>query len=289
MPKTITQGFNELHTKLTPSSVESKAVQTHRASIKSCLESNFGMKNFFRTGSTGNGTSIRGYSDTDYFASIPTDKLKKDSSVSLRELKEVLHNRFPKTGVYVDSPAVVCPFGTLKSESTEIVPADYLKQLNGSNIYDIPDGNSEWMNAGPTAHNKYVSDVNKKLGSKVKPLIRFLKAWKYYCNVPISSFYLEIKIVKYAEKETTIEYSYDIRKIIALLYDNDLPAVIDPTGISGYIHACSSEAKKKDALSKLKTAKTRSGNARIEESNSKIEEAFYWWDKFYNGNFPSYY
>lgn len=289
MPKTIIQGFNELHTKLTPSSFESQAVKTHRASIKSCLESNFGMKNFFKTGSTGNGTSIRGYSDTDYFASIPTDKLKENSSISLRELKEVLHKRFPNTGVYVDSPAVVCPFGTSKSESTEIVPADYLKRVDGNNIYDIPDGNSEWMNAGPTAHNKYVSDVDKKLSYKVKPLIRFLKAWKYYCNVPISSFYLEIKVVKYAEKETTIEYSYDIRKIIAILYDSDLSAVIDPTGISGYIYACSSGAKKKDAISKLKTAKTRSANARIEQNNENIKEAFKWWDKFYNGKFSSYY
>jgi len=64
MPKTITQGFNELHTKLTPSSFESQAVKTHRASIKSCLESNFGMKNFFKTGSTGNGTSISVYSQS---------------------------------------------------------------------------------------------------------------------------------------------------------------------------------------------------------------------------------
>lgn len=288
MPKTIIQGFNGLLTKLTPNLTETEAVKKHRESIKKCLEKNFGMTNFFKTGSNGNGTSIRGYSDTDYFALIPTKNLKENSATSLRLIKEVLHTRFPTTGVYVDSPAVVCPFGTLKAQTTEIVPADYIKQLNGSNVYDIPDGASGWIKAGPTAHNKYVSDINAKLNNKVKPLIRFIKAWKYYCNVPISSFYLEIRVVKYAEKETTIEYSYDIRKIIALLYDNDLPAVIDPTGISGYIYPCSSESKKADALSKLKTAKTRSGNARIEESNENIKEAFYWWNRFFNGNFPSY-
>ncbi|MGB1247873.1 MAG: SMODS domain-containing nucleotidyltransferase [Chitinophagales bacterium] len=289
MPKTIFQGFDTLHSRLTPNLTESEAVKKHRESIKKCLETNFGMTNFFKTGSSGNGTSISGYSDTDYFASIPTKNLKENSASSLRLIKEALHTRFPTTGVYVDSPAVVCPFGNLNAQTTEIVPADYIKRVDGSNVYDIPDGNSGWMKAGPTAHNKYVTAVNKKLGYKVKPLIRFIKAWKYYCNVPISSFYLEIRIVKYAEKETTIEYSYDIRKIIAQLYDNDLPAVIDPTGISGYIYPCSSASKKTEAISKLKTAKTRSENARIEESNEKIKEAFYWWDKFFNGNFPSYY
>ena len=88
---------------------------------------------------------------------------------------------------------MVCPFGSLSAETTEIVPADFYKLVDGNNIYEIPDGSGGWMKAGPKAHNQYVADVNKKLKYKVKPLIRFLKAWKYYCNVPISSFYLEIR------------------------------------------------------------------------------------------------
>lgn len=214
MPKTINEGFDTLHSRLTPNLTETESIKSHRESIKACLESNFGMKNFFRTGSTGNGTSISGYSDTDYFASIPGDKLKENSSVSLREVKEALQQRFPKTSIYVDSPAVVCPFGSSDAETFEIVPADYLKQENDYNIYDIPDGNGGWMKASPLAHNNYVTEVNKKLGYKVKPLIRFIKAWKYYCDVPISSFYLEILSVKYAEKESAIVYSIDVQNIL---------------------------------------------------------------------------
>ncbi len=289
MPKTINEGFKALHKKLTPNITEAKSIMSHRASIKACLESNLDMKNFFKTGSTGNGTSISGYSDTDYFANIPGNKLKENSATSLRKIKEILQTRFPKTGVYVDSPAIVCPFGTSDAEIFEIVPAHYLNQKDGYNVYDIPDGNENWMKASPLAHNKYVTDVNKKLGNKVKPLIRFMKAWKYYCNVPISSFYLEIQTVKYAEKESSIIYSIDIKNLIKQMYDSSLSAVIDPTGISGYIYPCKSDAKKTDALSKLSTAKTRSEKAKGAESNEKIMEAFEWWDKFFNGKFPSYY
>jgi hypothetical protein len=288
MPKTIEQGFDDFHTRLTPNLTESKELTSFRKSLNDCLVSNFGMTNFFRTGSTGNGTGVSGYSDADYFAVIPTENLKKNSASSLREIREVLEKRFPRTGIYVDSPGVVCPFGQTAVGITEIVPADYIKESNGNKIYHIPDTNDGWMYASPLAHNKYVTGQNDRLSKKVKPLIRFLKAWKYMCNVPISSFYLEIRVTKYCEGENSIVYSIDIKKIIKYLLDNELPAVIDPTGISGYIYPCKTETKKTDALSKLNTALSRAEKARDAEGNNNIKDAFYWWNMFFNGNFPSY-
>lgn len=288
MPKTIDEAFGIFHTRLTPYSTETDAVRRHRASIKSCLENNFGMTDLLRTGSTGNATGISGYSDTDYFAVIPSDKLKTNSATSLSEIRAAFEVRFPKTGIYVDSPAVVCPFGSGGAENTEIVPADYVKMSNGYKIYEIPDRNGGWMNASPLAHNSYVNGINDKLSKKVKPLIRFLKAWKYYNNVPISSFYLEIRVTKYAASETSIVYSIDIKNIFKYLFEHDLSAVIDPTGISGYIYPCSTEAKRIDALSKVKTAFTRTENAREAEENGRISDAFYWWNLLYNNNFPKH-
>ena len=101
---------------------ESTTAQSHRASIEACLRGNFGLKRFWRTGSFGNGTSIRGYSDVDYFAVIPAENLKKDSDASLRMARDVLDARFPRTGVRVDCPAVRVPFGSLRSEAHETVP-----------------------------------------------------------------------------------------------------------------------------------------------------------------------
>ena len=102
------------------------------------MKSNFGMDRFFRTGSIGNETNVNGYSDTDYFAGIPRENLKKNSSLTLKAIKEALQVRFPSTNIFVSSPAVVIEFGTAQSETTEIIPADFLKTENGVNIYDIP-------------------------------------------------------------------------------------------------------------------------------------------------------
>lgn len=288
MPKTIKEGFSTFLSKLTPNRSESIAAKAHRESIQACLVSNYRMLLFFRTGSSGNGTCIRGQSDTDYFAIIPCENLYENSSYTLRKVKETLATRFPLTGVKVDSPSVVCPFGKLTIETTDIVPAYFINETIGHKVYGIPDGNGGWMKASPLAHNAYVSEINNKHGYKLKPLIRFIKAWKYFNNVPISSFYIEIRVAKYAEKEDYIDYPQDILRVLKMFSSNNLGCVIDPTGISGYIKSCSTDVKKETALSKLKTAITRAEKAFEAQEQGKIKEAFDWWNIFYNSKFPSY-
>lgn len=289
MVKSVDQGFREFHSRLTPTGTESEAAKRHRASIKSCLEGNFGITNFFRTGSFGNGTSIRGYSDVDYFAVIPNENLTNNSGTTLRKVRTALDLRFPNTGVMVRTPAVVVPFGTDASETTEIVPAEDMGiGTTGYKIYDIPDFNEEWMKSSPTAHNRWITSVHQELGNKVKPLVRFLKAWKYFRNVPISSFYLELRVTKFASGESHIIYSYDVRSILKLLWDNQLAAIQDPMKVSGNVYPCLTDTKKRDALSKLWAALTRANKAREAETEEKIQDAFYWWNLLYEGHFPSY-
>lgn len=289
MPKTVEEGFRVFHGWLTPTLGESKAAKSHRASIKACLEKNFEITRFFRTGSFGNGTSIRGYSDVDYFASIPRKNLRQNSDATLRMVRDALHARFPGTGVVVRTPAVLVPFGLDASESTEVVPADFIrKDRAGHHVYEIADWASGWMKSSPDAHNAYVADVNSKLGNKLKPLVRFLKAWKFYRSVPISSFYLELRVAKYASTENAIIYPIDVKNILRRLWDSQLAAIRDPKGVSGYIYPCSTDAKKADALSKLETALIRAEKACKSESAGEISDAFYWWNLVFAERFPAY-
>ena len=286
MPRTIDEGFRDFLAALTPSSTETEAAKTHRASIEQCLKNNFSLLRFWRIGSFGNGTSISGYSDTDYMASL--SDLSADSNYSLQKIKNALAVRFPNTGVTVRCPAVKVPFGSLAKETTEVVPGDLIS-TTPYHIYDIPDCNGGWMKTSPDAHNAYVRKINEKHSLKVKPLIRFIKAWKYYQAVPISSFYLEMRVAKYCEGESAIIYHLDIEYFLSRLLNANLPSLQDPAGISGYIRPCSSQANFDDTLSKLKTAVTRAQNANAAKSKEDIKEAFEWWDKLYAYKFPSYY
>ncbi len=289
MPRTIDEGFRDFLTKLTPSATESQAARNHRASIEACLTNNFGLTRFVRIGSFGNGTSISGNSDVDYLACLPTDQLTQNSTSSLTKVRNALDTRFPNTGVCVSCPAVVVPFGTLKAEISEIVPADFSRESNSYKIYDIPDCAGGWMKASPDAHNAYVRWADDKHSGKVKPLIRFIKAWKFCRAVPISSFYLELRVAKYASEEKSIIYEYDVRNVFKLLWDCQLANMQDPMNVSGYITASRTDAARVDALSKLSTAFARAENAREESRKGKVSDAFYWWRLLYDGEFPAYY
>ena len=289
MPLTINEGFQDFHKRLTPSDYETVAAKQHRASIKQCIESNLGLQRFWRTGSFGNGTSISGHSDVDYMASIPVSSLKKNSSGSLSDLRAALATRFPNTEVRTSCPAVVVPFGTDAKETTEVTPA-FLSQDSGEfNVYRIPDCSGGWMSASPDVHNDYVRSVDQSLSHKAKPLIRFIKAWKYFQNVPISSFYLELRVAKYASGESSIVYSIDIKNFFEHLDAIGLAQIRDPKGISGYISPCKSENDLESAKSKVSTALPRATNAWEAERNGEIREAFGWWDKLFAYQFPSYY
>ncbi|HDR9038415.1 MULTISPECIES: SMODS domain-containing nucleotidyltransferase [Burkholderia] len=289
MPRTIEQGFIDFHNKIKTSAVETAAAKSHRASIETCLRNNFGLNRFTRIGSFGNGTNVSGYSDVDYLACLPRSVLTRTSTASLVKVKNVLDVRFPNTGVKVSTPAVVCPFGTYKSEDTEIVVADYLREEKGFKVYDIADGDDGWMEASPDAHNHYVAEVDRKHGGKVKPLIRFIKAWKYYQNVPIKSFYLEMRVAKYANDEQTIIHHLDVKYFLDRLNNEGLLAMQDPMGVAGYIYPCKSDVQKTDALSRLNTAATRANKAEAARAAGNVSEAFDWWRLLYNDKFPTYY
>ncbi|MBZ2188487.1 hypothetical protein K8B33_05230 [Alcanivorax sp. JB21] len=288
--RSVNKGFRDFHRALTPRSYESGGATSHKASITSRLEAYYNLKQMFYSGSANNGTSISGFSDVDFFASIPRENLNDNSSVSLRKIKECLQGRFRNTRIFVDSPAVVLDFGSGSWDTAEVIPADFLYQTDeGINVYDIPDGSNGWIKSSPRAHTSYVTEQNNRLDKKLKPLIRFIKAWKYYNDVPVSSFYLELRVTKLMEAESSILYEIDVNSVLRKLYDCDLAPIRDPKGISGLISPCKSAAHKETALSKLRTAKIRSKKARDAESSGDIREAFGWWDKVFSGRFPGYY
>lgn len=288
MAKTVSEGFDILLRWILPSGTETAKATLHRASIKACLENNFGMTSFFQVGSFGNhGTSVRGFSDVDYFSVMPNKNLKKDSSVTLRQVKEALAVRFPSTPVYVDSPAVAVQFGTEKWERHEITPVELLSVSNGYNVYDMPDRYGGWMKSSPMALNAYVNKQNDRLSKKAKHLIRLVKLWNYYNGVGVRSIYIEALVTEYLAGESTIIYAADVYRALRHIQIKALASMRDPTSLGANINPCS-DAAKPGALSKLNTAVIRAQKAVEAENAGKNAEAFEWWDKLYNGGFTAY-
>jgi hypothetical protein len=200
MPRSTVTAFEDFHAYLKPSTRHTEAATKHRATIKTSLEKIYTLQYFFQSGSSGNATDIFFYSDVDYMAIVPTSQLKVNSTTLLVKVKDQLDATFPRTGVHIRTPAVVVPFGSNGIETTEIVPGDLRYTTNeGVNVYEIADGNGGWIKTAPKAHNSYVTEMNKAVNFQLKTFIRFLRAWKYYNDVKISSCYLEMRAAKYAE------------------------------------------------------------------------------------------
>ncbi|NEW72269.1 nucleotidyltransferase domain-containing protein [Streptomyces rhizosphaericus] len=290
MATTVTAAFNTLVGNLTRSPGETSSMVGHRESVGKKLSSSFGVTNFFGTGSNSNGTSVRFWSDVDYFASIPVAAQQNDSAYMLTKVRDVLRQRFPSTSIRVSTPAVVCDFGTDGAETLEVTPAYYLGRddTDSYNVYEIPQLGGGWVKSSPSVHNRYVTDANVPLNGKLKQLIRLIKAVRYYNNIPATSFYLELRVAKWAAGKSVIDYKYDVRGVLSHLVGCSLAQMVDPKGISGYVPAAHTENYREDALSKLTTALNRARKAVHAESDGDIEGAFKEWDKVFNGRFPAY-
>jgi hypothetical protein len=117
------------------------------------------------------------------FAVVPANRLHNDSSVSLHQIANALKQRFWATSVNIQSPAVVIPFGTDKSESHEIIPA-YLEQTVGVvSVYGIPNRQNGWMRSAPIAYGEYIDTIHTRLVNRVKPLIRLEPISKFQTAV----------------------------------------------------------------------------------------------------------
>lgn len=292
LPNTVHDAFTQFSASLRTQAYETQAAASHRTSIESRLQASFGMSAFFRTGSFGNGTNVTGYSDVDYFAVIPTENLKGDSGATLAALANDLRLRFPTTsGIRVDNPGVIIPFGLDGAEATEIVPVDLTGQTHlGFRQFDMPDGSGGWKFSAPESHKAYMKSLDDDLGGNARRLVRIVKAWKYFRGVQIKSFYLEMFVARYCKTESIILFEHDVRTVLRLLVEGGLAPIIDPRfpndGV--FLHPCNTELQRSDSLASAVRASGWAEEAVEANSNSKVGRAFERWDLVFNGNFPAF-
>jgi hypothetical protein len=285
--KSVNEGFEEFLTRLTPTDAQRSAGASHRATVKSALEAKLSVRNFYETGSFSHGTGVRGFSDIDTLVSIGNSK-PDTSDTALSWVKAALVSRCPGTAVRISRPAVVVEFAQ-GYETWEVIPG-FLTGRGTPNqlIYDIPGPTSGWIDTAPKEHLAYVNECNEKPSKgDAKALCRLVKAWKCYCNVPASSFYLEMRCAQHVAGEAKFIYVYDVCQMLEKLHKDSLAAMNDPKGAAGRIYACSSDAKRAEALSKLETAAARARKALDAYKADKTDDAFYYLNLLFDGQFPA--
>lgn len=251
---TASQHLEGLVSSWTPPAGYFEAHRQHRTGIQASLELRCGIHRMFETGSLRQGTAIRLYADADYFAVMKGPRLTADTV--LYQVKSALHETYKHTPIEVRKPAVKCRFAG-GSQTVEVVPA--FADITGG--YWIPDPHGGWMKSHPSDHNAYVNEQNESPSGAAKKLARLAKLWKYRRQVPISSFYLEMRAAKYMNSQQYWVPYWDLHDFLNWLYAIELADMNDPTGLGARISACSSDYNRSVALSKLATAVGRAERA----------------------------
>lgn len=289
MALTVNQGFEAYLQRLIPTRAQREAGSSHRSTVKTALESRLTVRNFYETGSFTHGTGVRGHSDIDALVSLGAAR-PATSFTALSWVKTALQARFPTTSITVRRPAVVVAFGG-GYETWEVIPAFLTSRgTKDQFIYDIPSAVSGggWIDSAPKEHLAYVNECNKAPhAGDAKDLARLIKAWKYKRQVPISSFYLEMRCAQHVKTQTTYAHIWDVCQLLESLVGHGLAAMNDPKGATGRIYACSSTSSKADALSKLNTAAGRARKALEAYRADRIDDAFYYLNLLFNGTFPA--
>lgn len=258
---------------LTPPSLDRTTVSQRRKILEDAVTASTSCVSFSESGSWSHGTSIGGHSDVDYMAYIPDYARPILPSTALSNLKDAISgSHWSITGLRISSPTVKVTF--YQPPNFEVVPAYYNREQRGISVFRIPGPGDEWVESIPVGHNSYVNEVNDRLGKKLKPRVRLVKAWKYEQEVPVSSFYLEMRTASYASGESSIIYDIDLRAVFRRLVAGEMRAMNDPLGIVSRIPATSSDANR---LSALRAVEKASGHLEEADAARTAGDASRYW------------
>lgn len=290
--RTVHQAFDAFLQRLTPTAAQRSAGASHRKSVYDALCADLPLVSMFESGSFSHGTGVRSHSDTDVFAWLKWDSQPAYSWDALATVLKVLKVRFPRTPVYLDPPAVAVDFGG-GYERWEVIPAYTTTRGNDAqSVFQIPSHQwvGGWIYSAPKVHLAYVDACNEKpTHGDAKALARLIKAWKYFNEVPISSFYLEMRCAEFVTRLTSFIPIFDVSYLFAELNADALAPIPDPSGLTDAIQPCADDDDLSAARDAVARAAMLARGALDQHLAKDASLAFAYLSLLFNKQFPSQY
>jgi hypothetical protein len=169
----------------------------------------------FAIGSYERSTAIRWYRDIDVMVALdyPTYKARydNDSAGILRWLRERLNVEYGGTTVTRRQVAIRMALG--EGLQVDMVPT-FPRRGGG---YLMPNGSGGWLATNPPYHATLIKDSNVRLDSRLKPLVRLMKAWNEANGRHLHSFHLELMVEEMWQTKSAIpEYSVAVAETLRM-------------------------------------------------------------------------
>jgi len=231
-------------------------------------------------GSWGKKTRVRPPRDIDVLFELPysvyqryEQKTGNKQSQLLQEVKDVLAKTYNTTKMRGDGQVVMVQFS---SYAVEVVPAFALS--NGHYyICNTHDG-GKYKEIAPDAEIKAISDSDSTYKGNTRDLIRMMKRWQDYCNVPLKSFWIDLLTTDFMlgwqyHGSSAVYYDWMVRDFFEYLIGKSNSYVFVPGTYETVLLGS-------DWKSRAESARDRAIKACQYEAdtNSKTKEVDAWWE-----------
>ena len=237
-------------------------------------------------GSWGKKTRVRPPRDIDLIFVLPVEIYHKyqgyignRQSALLQEVKGVLEGAYPSTSMSGDGQVVQVRFNSI---NVEVVPAFLL--TNGQYwICDTHNG-GKYKEIDPKAELERVDSVNNYSNKNLRPLVKMIKTWQSFCNVPIKSFWIEMVMCEYLmvnqwSRNSYFYYDWLVRDFFEYLVRRSKGVILVPGTLEAISLGDAWETKAMTALS-------RSIKACEHEYNDEFSSAGEEWQKIFGYLIP---
>lgn len=136
-------------------------------------------------------------------------------------------------------------------------------------------------------HRRYVDEQDRRAEASARPLIRLVKAWKHFNNVPISSFYLELVSAHYVAQQSPIMYGHALGDLFTGFLQGQLAPFTDPTGVCGAVLPVRHVFDQAVAMQAVAQAAALIEEARAAARANRLEHSMRLWERLYNGGFAA--
>lgn len=215
----VSSRFETFLNNITLTQAQKDAGSERKASVVRALNAHYWSANSDSSnskyiGSWGKFTRIRPPRDVDVLFTLPKSVYDRFAgrtgnvqSQLLQEVKNVLLAKFPNTAIRGDGPIVNVPFSAY---NVELAPAFLL--TGGQYWICMTDNGGRYKTADYDAEITLIRESNDNTKGNTRNLVRMMKCWQGYCDVPIKSFWLELLAVEFLS-------SWEYRTQSKMFYD----------------------------------------------------------------------
>lgn len=201
-------------------------------------------KNSLRVGSYGRYTGIKGISDLDMLYIMPNslwDTYRSDQCKLLRDTRDALQKRWPKTDIYVDTPVVVLDFSNFKFEIQPVF-IDYEKD-DELPFFWFPDTKGvRYKKTKPKHEQAEMTRFRKEYGDTHRRLCKIMRAWKNTSGLAMSGLLMDTLVYNFLNANTDYRtaglYQFDavVRDFFAFLQNQPKQECYEALGSKQHVY-----------------------------------------------------